>query len=89
MKNNLPTKRKHEIGARLRELRKSLGLEQWDLAKKAGMSQAIISQYETGLTELSLSFLEFLKKKHDVSSDWMIFGTGKIPAKNVKGKKKK
>ena len=69
MKNNLPDKRKIEIGARLREVRKSLGLEQWELAKKAGMSQAIISQYETGQTELSLSFLEFLKKKHDISSD--------------------
>ncbi len=89
MKNNLPTKRKNEIGARLREVRKSLGLEQWEMAKKAGMSQAIISQYETGLTELSLSFLEFLKKRHDVSRDWMIFGIGKMPAKNVKGKKKR
>ena len=89
MKNNLPTKRKNEIGARLREVRKSLGLEQWEMAKKAGMSQAIISQYETGLTELSLSFLEFLKKKHDVSSDWMIFGTGKMPERKVKGKKKR
>ena len=89
MKNNLPTKRRNEIGARLREVRKSLGLEQWEMAKKAGMSQAIISQYETGLTELSLSFLEFLKKKHDVSSDWMIFGTGKMPERKVKGKKKR
>ena len=89
MKNNLPAKRKREIGERLREVRKSLGIEQWEMARKAGMSQAIISQYETGLTELSLFFLDFLKTKHGVSIDWMVFGTGKMDAKKVKAKKVK
>ncbi len=46
--------------------------------KKVGLSQAIISQYEKGLTEIPLSFLEYLKKKHRISSDWLIFGTGEI-----------
>ena len=30
------------------------------------------------MTEIPLSFLEYLKKKHRISSDWLIFGTGKI-----------
>ena len=62
-------------------MRKSLRLEQMELAKKMGVSQAIISQYEQGLTEIPLSFIEYLKKKHRISSDWLIFGTGEINVK--------
>jgi len=87
MKNKLPTKRKQEIGRRLREVRKSLGLLQWELGNGAGLSQAMVSQYEKGLTEISLSFLEYLNKKHSVSSDWVIFGTGKMIRRNGKRKK--
>ncbi len=78
MKNTLPLKRRQEIGGRVRAVRKSLKLEQTELAKKMGLSQAIISQYEKGLTEIPLSFIEYLKKKHRISSDWLIFGTGEI-----------
>ncbi len=80
MKNTLPEKRRQEIGDRVRAVRKSLKLEQTELAKKMGVSQAIISQYESGKTEIPLSFLEYFKKKHRISSDWLIFGTGEINA---------
>tara|TARA_B100000315_G_scaffold109356_1_gene100353 strand:- start:1983 stop:2351 length:369 start_codon:yes stop_codon:yes gene_type:complete len=89
MKNTLPIKRKQEIGTRVRAIRKALRLEQTELAKEVGVSQAIISQYENGMTEIPLSFLEHLKKKHDVSSDWLIFGTGGMKAalkKNLNGR---
>jgi len=87
LKNNLPTKRKQEIGGRLREVRKSLGLLQWELGNRAGLSQAMVSQYEKGLTEISLSFLEYLNKKHGVSSDWVIFGTGEMTVKKRKSRR--
>ena len=80
MKNSLPIKIKREIGERVRAIRKSLRLEQTELAKDMDVSQAIISQYENGMTEIPLSFLEYLKKKHGVSSDWLIFGTGEMKA---------
>ena len=80
MKNKLPIKRRQEIGGRVRAIRKSLRLEQTELAKEMGISQAIISQYEKGMTEIPLSFLEHFKKKHGVSSDWMIFGIGGMKA---------
>ena len=92
MKNTLPEKRKQEIGRRVRAVRKSLRLEQTELAEKMGVSQAIISQYEQGLTEIPLSFIEYLKKKHQISSDWLIFGTGKINeaiAANLDGQRDK
>jgi transcriptional regulator with XRE-family HTH domain len=88
LKNTLPEKRRQEIGRRVRAVRKSLKLEQTELAKKMGLSQAIISQYEQGLTEIPLSFIEYLKKKHRISSEWLIFGTGEINgaiAKNLDG----
>ena len=92
MKNILSEKRRQEIGGRVRAVRKSLKLEQTELAKKMGLSQAIISQYENGMTEIPLSFLEYLKKKHRISSDWVIFGTGEINvaiAGNLGGQKDK
>ncbi len=78
MKNKLSMKRRQEIGGRVRAVRMSLRLEQKELAKRSGLSQATISQYEKGLTEVSLSFLAYLKEKHSVSSDWVIFGTGEM-----------
>ena len=92
MKKRLPTKSRQEIGERVRAIRKSLRLEQTELAKEMGLSQAIISQYEKGLTEIPLSFLEYLKKKHGVSSDWVIFGTGEMKAaikENLDGRQDK
>jgi len=92
MKNKLPAKRKKEIGERVRAIRKALRLEQTELAKEMDVSQAIISQYENGLTEIPLSFLEYLKKKHRVSSDWLIFGTGEMKAavkENLNGRQDK
>lgn len=80
MKNSLPEKKKREIGERVRAIRKSLRLEQTKMAKAIGVSQAIISQYENGMTEIPLSFLAYLKKRHGVSSDWLIFGTGEMKA---------
>ena len=80
MKNTLPVKRRQEIGDRVRAVRKSLKLEQTELANRMGLSQAVISQYEGGMTEIPLSFLEYFKKKHRILSDWLIFGTGEINA---------
>ena len=74
--NILSMKRKREIGKRLRKVRKSLGLSQGEFANMAGVSAGTISQYERGNTEIPVSFLEYLNKKHGISSNWVLFGTG-------------
>ena len=79
MKLRLEKKTREEIGQRLREVRLFNKLEQTELAIQAGLSQAIISQYEKGLTEVSLSFIKFLADSYGVSGDWLIFGTGGTP----------
>ena len=87
MKKSLSKRKSQEIGKRVWAVRKALDLDQKVLGKRMGLSQAIISQYESGITEISLSFLEYLNKKNGISSDWMLFGTGEMNIKNVKRKK--
>lgn len=82
MKLRLEKSGREAIGTRLREIRLFNKLEQTELANRAGLSQAIISQYEKGLTEVSLSFIKFLADNFSVSGDWLIFGTGQSPHEN-------
>ena len=74
MKLRLAKPAREAIGTRLRELRRFHSLEQTELARMAGLSQAIISQYEKGLTEVSLSFIAFLSDKFQISTEWLISG---------------
>lgn len=78
MKLRLERSSRDAIGGRLRELRRFNQLEQTVLAEMAGLSQAIISQYEKGLTEVSLSFINFLVEKFEISADWLLFGDGNL-----------
>ena len=79
MKLRLEKSSREAIGSRLKEIRLFNKLEQTELAQRAGLSQAIISQYEKGLTEVSLSFIKFLADNFSISGDWLIFGTGQSP----------
>jgi transcriptional regulator with XRE-family HTH domain len=74
MKLRLAKPAREAIGVRLREFRRFHSLEQMELAQMAGLSQAIISQYEKGMTEISLSFIAFLSDKFGVSTEWLISG---------------
>ncbi len=48
------------VEIRLREVRKSMGLTQAQLAKKAGMAQGEISRIESSATMISLDVLDRL-----------------------------
>ena len=48
------------VQIRLREVRKSVGLTQAELAKKAGMAQGEISRIESNATMISLDVLDRL-----------------------------
>jgi predicted transcriptional regulator len=54
LKKLLPKRKAQEIGKRIWAVRTALGLDQKVLAKKIGFSQALISQYENGQTEVTL-----------------------------------
>ncbi len=78
MKNRLSIKEREAIGTRLRAIRHSKKMEQTEFASKLGMSQAIISQYEKGLTEISSAVIIWLGNKWHVSADWLLMGKGEI-----------
>jgi transcriptional regulator with XRE-family HTH domain len=52
-----PTHVDQQIGARLRDVRRSLGLRQADFAERLGKDRSTVSKYERGERQLSLSDL--------------------------------
>ena len=57
---------------RIKYLRTEKGLSQEDLAKELGVSNAIISRWENGLREPSMSSLIALAKFFHVSIDYIV-----------------
>ncbi len=67
------------IGERIRRLRKRCGLTQVQLAKKMGLIQNLISDYERGLLRLRAEMVARFAKALEVSCDEVI-GFGKSAA---------
>ena len=61
-----------DFGARIKIMRKSLGLTQAQLAKKIGMTSKAIANYEQGIREPSLKNLIALSTILNVTTDWLI-----------------
>ena len=57
---------------RLRALRLRDGLTQWQLAERIGLTQAVISAYETGLRLPSYSILLKLAHIFQVTTDYLL-----------------
>lgn len=57
---------------RIIELRKKAGLSQKELAKKAGVNQTAVSQWETGKTEPSFDAMAKLCSFFDVSFEYLL-----------------
>ena len=61
---------------RLRELRKSLGLTQGQMAETLHTTKSYVSRLESGERELSPRMLDCLQHQYHASRDWLIHGTG-------------
>lgn len=61
-----------DFGARIRIMRKSLGLTQADLAKKIGITKQAITTYETGKREPPFRNLIGLSRALNVTTDWLL-----------------
>lgn len=59
--------RRIEVGRRLRDARRRRGLSQSEVSQSAGITQASLSNYETGKRELPLSTILNLAAALDVS----------------------
>jgi len=57
---------------RIRQARLATCMKQWQLAKQCGWTASIISNFETGQREPSISSLRTLCLNLGVSSDWIL-----------------
>ena len=64
--------RRKQFGARIKSMRKSLGLTQADLAKEIGVTKQAITTYETGIREPSFRNLIKLSRTLNVTIDWLL-----------------
>ncbi len=68
---NNKTNMENSFGNRLKELRKDMNLGQVALAKELGVSKSIISLWEIGTCEPTLSKLKEMAKFFDVTIDYL------------------
>ena len=64
-----------EVGARLRELRKSIGLSQTQIAEKVGSTQSAVNRYEIGQAEARYRTLLAYADYFDFSMDYIFART--------------
>ena len=69
---------KQEIGERLLQLRKKLGLSQLDMATHAQLSRTYIGHVENGIQNPSFAFLVKIARTFNISVDWLLFGSGQM-----------
>lgn len=61
---------------RIKELRKSLGLNQTDFGEKIGVKQTTIAGYENGSRQPIDAVINSICKEYRVNEEWMRYGTG-------------
>ena len=73
-----------ELGSRIRELRRSRGWSQLDLARRAGLaSKSVISYYELGDRYPSYETLLRLADVFGVSTDFLLRGSAAHPRDDI------
>jgi len=60
-----------QVGARLKESRKTVGMTQSDAAKRLYMTQQQYSRFENGIFELNYEQIVFLCKLYDISPNFL------------------
>lgn len=80
---------KHEIGSRLRQLRKQYGCSQGEMAEKLGFSINTYRNNESGRYYPSVLILDRLRNRLQVSLEWYLFGRGPVSWADVIGDGKK
>lgn len=65
-----------KIGHRIRESRERKALSQAELARRLGVSQPTVSDWENGKTEPSVDNLRTLAIELDVWFEWLVTGRG-------------
>ncbi len=61
-----------KVGLRIKQLRKAGGLSQLDLARKIGVAQNTLAQYENGTSRVSVEVLFKLALELEESADFIL-----------------
>ena len=65
-----------EMGERIKQLRKQLGISQDEFATKLGLKQRTLSYIESGDRGILCSVVKKIHKEFGVNPEWIIFGKG-------------
>lgn len=76
------------IGDRLLIVRKAHEHSQSEMAKRLGVAQSTLSQFETGRSQVNTSVLLKLVEDFDVSADWLLTGRGARRIREVRDSKR-
>jgi transcriptional regulator with XRE-family HTH domain len=74
------------INARLKAVRKALGLSQRAFCKGIFISQGFYAQIESGIKKANERIYELISTKYNVNKDWLLTGKGEMfsgPAPDV------
>lgn len=74
----MKNRNENKVGARIRETRKSLKLTQQAFAEKLAMSNASLSELETGKFKPGYDFLVKVYKTFNVNLYYLLFGEGEM-----------
>ena len=72
----MPDDLRHQLGSRIRDLRKTQGWTQTQMAKRTGMTQSHWSQIECGHLQLQLDTLEIVTRVLSVSLEELFRDVG-------------
>lgn len=66
------------MNERIKELRKSLGLNQTVFGEKIGIKQTTVAGYENGTRQPIDAVITSICREFKVSYEWLMYGTGKM-----------
>ena len=67
-----------EIGMRIKQLRKEIGISQDDFAVRIGLKQRTLSYMESGDRGILCIVIKNIHKEFKANIEWIIFGKGEI-----------
>ena len=65
-----------EMGERIKQLRKQLGISQEEFSKRIGLKQRTLSYVESGDRGILCSIVKKIHQEFGVNPEWLIFGRG-------------
>lgn len=64
------------MNSRLKQVRKTLGINQTDFGARIGLNQSTIAGYESGIRQISPATILAICKEYNVSESWLRSGEG-------------